>query len=240
MKRIILFLFLFPFAALYAAETEVQTDTLRLNGETLVLHFYGHSSLGIEYKGKFIYTDPVSQYAAYDKLPKADLILVTHEHYDHLDTTAIRNLTQPATKIVANENSRKIIGRGTALKNGQSARECGILIEAVPAYNTTPGHLQYHPKGRDNGYVVHFGKVKLYLAGDTEGVPEMQNLKDIDVAFLPANQPYTMTPAELRHAIGMIRPKIAYPYHLGDTDMNLLRAALKDIPDTDVRFRELQ
>jgi len=233
-------LFLFSFAALHAAGTEAQTDTLRLNGDTLVIHFYGHSSLGIEYKAKFIYTDPVSQYAPYDKLPKADLILVTHEHFDHLDTTAIRALTKATSKIVANESSRKIIGRGSALKNGQSARECGILIEAVPAYNTTPGHLQYHPKGRDNGYVIHFGKIKLYLAGDTESVPEMQDLKDIDVAFLPANQPYTMTPDELRHAIEMVRPKIAYPYHLGDTDMNELRAALKDIRGVDVRFRELQ
>ena len=180
-----------------------------------------HASVLVRYDGLEIHVDPVGKGVApatdYAAFPKADLILVTHEHFDHFDREAIAALRKEGTEIVANPAVRGMLGEGTALANGERAELRGITIGAVPAYNTTPERLQFHPKGRDNGYVVSLGGFRLYVAGDTEDVPEMAGLREIDLAFLPCNLPYTMTPEQTAAAARSFRPKVLVPYHYGET-----------------------
>jgi L-ascorbate metabolism protein UlaG (beta-lactamase superfamily) len=184
--------------------------------------------------------DPFGQQADYRALPKADLILITHEHSDHLDPEAVAQISKQDTVIVANAASARKLKGAQVLGNGEKTKVHGLAIEAVPAYNTTAGRTQYHPKGRDNGYVLGFGETRLYIAGDTENIPEMSRLADIAVAFLPMNQPYTMTPEQAAAAARSFRPKILYPYHYGDTDPQKLVAALKNSPGIEVRVRNLR
>ena len=200
-----------------------------------------HGSLEISYKGLSIQIDPVSglgkptDYAT--EFPKADVILITHEHGDHLEDATISTLSGPETILILNEKSRNQIGRGEAMHNGER-RELpdGIILEAVPAYNTTPGREMFHPKGNGNGYVLTIDGLRIYVAGDTEDVPEMAELKDIDVAFLPVNQPYTMTVEQCIAAAKVIGPKVLIPYHFSQTDISGLPAAL---PGMDVRLRQM-
>ena len=201
-----------------------------------------HGTLAIAYEDITIQIDPVTKlgketdYAT--EFPKADVILVTHEHGDHLDPAAIEALTDDETLLILNPRSRDQLGWGDAIKNGEQRRLANdILLEAVPAYNTTPGRENFHPKGNGNGYVLTIDGLRIYIAGDTEDIPEMAELKDIDVAFLPVNQPYTMTVEQCVNAAKTIHPKVLIPYHFGQTDISALPSLL---PDIDVRLRQLQ
>ena len=188
-----------------------ETDVFKtIDGKMLSITFIKHSCLLINFDNHIIYTDPVSTFADFKSLPKADVILITHEHKDHLDPVAISDLETDHTLIMANKSSHDIIGKGEWMKNGESKSPFSwIAIDAVPAYNTTPDRQKYHPPHRDNGYVLHLGGNTIYLSGDTEDIPEMANLGAIDIAFLSTNQPYTMTVPQLMHAIEMIHPQIA-------------------------------
>ncbi len=196
-----------------------------------------------EIHGKVIHVDPVARFADYAKMPKADLILITHEHGDHLDKKAIEQIRKEGTRLILTETCAKQIGKGTVMKNGDEQTWEGITIEAVPAYNVvhvrSPGK-PFHPRGVGNGYVLTFGDQRIYIAGDTEDIPEMADLKGVDVAFLPMNLPYTMTPEMVAKAVQLCKPKIVYPYHFGDTDTSKLVNLLKDMPDVEVRIRKLQ
>ena len=173
-------------------------------------------------------------------MPKADYIFVTHEHFDHFDKEAIATLTAEGTRLITNRRCADMLGYGEVMANGDSmALADDIRVEAVPAYNTTEGHTQFHPKGRDNGYVLTLDGLRIYVAGDTEDIPEMTALKDIDIAFLPCNQPYTMTPDQLTKAARTVRPKVLFPYHYGQTDVTALPALLKD-DGIDVRIRHYE
>jgi len=201
-----------------------------------------HGTLAIAYKDITIQIDPVTKlgketdYAP--EFPKADFILVTHEHGDHLDPAAIEALTDDETLLILNPRSREQLGWGDAIKNGEQRRLAkDILLEAVPAYNTTPGRENFHPKGNGNGYVLTIDGLRIYIAGDTEDIPEMAELKDIDAAFLPVNQPYTMTVEQCVNAAKTIHPKVLIPYHFGQTDLSALPSLL---PGIDVRLRQLQ
>jgi L-ascorbate metabolism protein UlaG (beta-lactamase superfamily) len=235
-------LLLFAGSALAADPlAKYEHDTFDTGKGKLTIYFFGHASLMMVWGKIVIYVDPVMEHANYAKLPKADLILVTHEHFDHLDTKAIAAVAKKGTRIVLNQSSRDKLGQGEALKNGDSTEVDGIAIRAVPAYNATPGHEQFHPQGgRDNGYVLNVGSQKIYIAGDTEDIPEMAELKNIDIAFLPMNQPYTMTPQQAAHAVAMVKPKILYPYHYGDTDTGELVKLLKDVKGTELRIRRMK
>lgn len=219
-----------------------ETDSFTTkNGKSLKITFFKHASLLLEYAGQKIFIDPVSDYADYTQQPKADFILITHEHHDHFDPKAIAAIETNDTKIIANPNCRNMLNKGQAMKNGDVLQlEPDIKLEAVPAYNTTPGRDKFHPKGRDNGYILTVGGTRIYIAGDTEDILEMKQLKDIDIAFLPVNQPYTMTPEQAIRATKMIRPRILYPYHYGDTDINKVKDGLKNDKATEVRIRALQ
>lgn len=216
---------------------------LTAGGAPVDITLIKHGSLEIRYQGLSIQVDPVSKlgdrvtdYAA--AFPKADFILVTHEHFDHFDQAAIAALTGPKTRLMTNARCAEMLGYGTALANGDAADlTANVLLEAVPAYNTTEGHLQFHPKGRDNGFVLTIDGLRIYIAGDTEDIPEMADIRDIDVAFLPVNQPYTMTPEQCVRAAKVLSPKVLIPYHYGETDLSGLPAAL---PGMDVRIRQMQ
>jgi len=207
----------------------------------LRITFLGHATLVLEFGGKLIYIDPVKQYGDFSKFPKADLVLVTHEHGDHLDPGSIAALKAASTRIVLNGASRNKLGEGEALEHGKIMEAAGVSVKAVPAYNVTAGRTNYHPRDRrDNGYVVTVGNLHIYVAGDTELIPEMADLGHIDIAFLPMNLPYTMTPEQVATAARTIRPAILYPYHFGNTDTSQLTKLLADEPGIQIRLRKLQ
>jgi L-ascorbate metabolism protein UlaG (beta-lactamase superfamily) len=196
----------------------------------------------MEFNGKVIHIDPVSRYADYEKLPKADLILITHSHGDHLDPKTIDLLKKESTEVVLTKICNEKYTGTAIMENGDSGEFAGIKTDAVPAYNIQ--HMRsegnpFHPKGEGNGYVLHFADKKVYVAGDTENIPEMAGLKNIDIAFLPMNLPYTMTPEMVADAANTFKPKFLYPYHYGNTDTNELIELMKNQKYTEVRIRKL-
>jgi L-ascorbate metabolism protein UlaG (beta-lactamase superfamily) len=219
-----------------------ETDTLPTAAGDLKITFIGHASLLFEFGGKVIYSDPVGQFGDFSKLPKADLILTAHEHSDHFDAEAIKKISTPGTKVVVTPLCAAKMPGGIVLKNGEETTVDGIRIEAVAAYNIvhmrSPG-APFHPKGVGNGYIVTFGDTRVYIAGDTENIPEMKGFGRIDIAFLPMNLPYTMTPEMVADAARMVKPKILYPYHTSDTDTSKLRPLLKDEKGIEVRIRRM-
>jgi len=252
---ILLFLFIFLFSGcindntknsddtnkeIVKEEDNEEMDTFNVTDGKLTITFIGHGSLQMDYNGKIIHIDPVAQFGDYTKMPAADLILITHHHGDHLDSTVITMIKKDDTIIVLNEESFKQLGEGIVLKNEDTIEVLGITIEAVHAYNTTEGRDKFHPEGRDNGYILTIGGNRIYVAGDTENTDEMKSLTDIDIAFLPMNQPYTMTPEQVADAAIAFNPAILYPYHYGDTDTSILTSLLKDKTDIEVRIRNLQ
>lgn len=220
-----------------------ETDRFTTNsGKTVKIIALRHASLRLQYDGKEIQIDPVAELNGrtvdYGRMPKADYIFVTHEHHDHFDKSTLAQLTNEQTRLITNRRCADMLGSGTVMANGDTLQLADdIKVEAVPAYNTTEGHLQFHPKGRDNGYVLTVDGLRIYIAGDTEDVPEMAQLHDIDVAFLPCNQPYTMTPEQLLRAARTIRPKVLFPYHKGQTDLSAVPEQLKT-DGIDVRIRQ--
>ena len=220
-----------------------ERDTIKTSGGDLAITFVGHGTLMFEFGGKVIHVDPVSREADYAKMPKADLVLITHEHGDHLDPEAVKSIRTKDTAIVLTATCAEKIDGGDVMKNGDSRTVKGIPIEAVPAYNLvherSPG-VPYHPRGVGNGYVLTFGDKRVYVAADTENTPEMKALRDVDVAFLPMNLPYTMTPEMVADAARAFRPAILYPYHYGQTDTSELVKLLEGEDDIEVRIRQMQ
>lgn len=226
-----------------AAPGALPRDQIETSAGELGITFIGHATLMLEWNGKIIHVDPCVALTDYGKLPKADLVLVTHEHFDHLDPDAIKAVSKEGTAVVYTAACAKKGVKGTAMKNGDRQTEIGIPIEAVPAYNIKhkrPDSAPFHPKGVGNGYVLTFGNTRLYIAGDTEGIPEMRDLKDIGIAFLPMNLPYTMTPEEVAEAAKSFRPRILYPYHTGETEVSKIVTLLKDTPSIEVRVRPMK
>lgn len=225
---------------------EYPADTLTAHdGTPFTLTFFKHASLAVTVGGKWIYIDPVGANADYASLPKADLVLVTHSHHDHLDLAAVERLLTPETEVICDRTSAEAFEMNCfTMRPGSVAtpREW-VKIEAVAAYNTTPGHLQFHPKEREDcGYVLTIGGTRIYIAGDTELTPEMKALKGIDIAFLPVNQPYTMTVDQAVEAVKAIRPAIFYPYHYGEVDekTDIDRLVRETEGLTEVRVRPME
>ncbi len=224
------------------ARGSFEQDTIRTGGGDLVITFIGHGTLMFGFGDTVVHVDPVSREADYSKLPKADLVLVTHGHGDHLDPDAIAVITKDGAVVAAARTCAEKLDGAVVMDNGDSKTLAGLAISAVPAYNiehTRENGRPFHPKGEGNGYVIDFGGTRVYVAGDTENIPEMKDLEDIDIAFLPMNLPYTMTPAMVADAAGMFRPDILYPYHYGDTDTSELVKLLED-GDIEVRIRDLR
>lgn len=225
------------------AQQVFEKDTFKTSDGELDITFIGHGSLLLNYGGHAVYIDPYGKLGDYSKLPKADLILVTHAHRDHLDPEAINLIRKDDTVMVVAAVCAEEIDDVVVLKNFESTTACGLKIEAVPAYNIVHKRQDgqpYHPKGEGNGYVITFGDKRMYIAGDTENIAEMAELKEIDYAFLPMNLPYTMTPEMAADAARSFRPSILYPYHYGQTDPAKLSALLTDEKDIEVRIRQMQ
>jgi len=219
-----------------------EKDTIQTNAGNLEITFVGHGTLMLKFNEKIIHVDPWSQLADYAKMPKADIILITHEHRDHLDPQAIETLRTGKTILILTQICAKQIKGGTVMKNGDAHVIDGIKIEAVAAYNIehqrSPGK-PFHPKGDGNGYIAAFGDKRVYIAADTESTPELKAIKNIDIAFLPMNLPYTMTPEMVADAAKALKPKILYPYHFGETDTARLKELLKDEPGIEIRIRKM-
>jgi L-ascorbate metabolism protein UlaG (beta-lactamase superfamily) len=224
---------------------EYPSDIVEIKGKQLKLTFFAHASIAIEFEGRTIYVDPVMGNARYEELPKADMILVTHSHYDHFDMAAIEAVQRPDTHILLDKTSAEGFQGDcyTMLPGSVAEPYADIRVEAVAAYNTSESQLQFHPKEREDcGYIVTLGgAVRIYISGDTEPTEEQRAIRDIDIAFICVNQPYTMKPEQAVEAVKTLQPKIYYPYHYGQVDEPTDVEALKKMLDSvcDVRIRPL-
>jgi L-ascorbate metabolism protein UlaG (beta-lactamase superfamily) len=240
-KSLLVLTLMFLTSALFSQEKPAM-DRINTSEGTAEISFIGHGSLMISINGFVIHIDPVKSSGSYSGLPKADLILITHEHGDHLDGQLISELKKGETVILCNAASASAVPGAKVMKPGDKEKVGKITIEAVYAYkikNVRAGGVPYHAKGEGNGYILTIGDKRIYIAGDTENTPEMKALKNIDVAFLPMNLPYTMTPEMVADAAKAIKPSILYPYHYGSTDTNQIVDLLKNT-GIEVRIRNLK
>jgi L-ascorbate metabolism protein UlaG (beta-lactamase superfamily) len=212
--------------------TEVKTAA----GDSVSVVTIGHASLLFTYQGHPVYVDPWSKMADYTTLPKADVILITHAHGDHLDASAVAAIRTPSTVVISTAEVAATLEGVKVLANGDKADPAPyIKVLAVPAYNL-PSNEHFHPKGRDNGYIITFGGTTFFVAGDAEPNPDLLAIK-ADVIFLPVNQPYTMTVQQAVQAAKAIQPKIFYPYHYAETEIEQVKTILaKEAPSIDVRL----
>ncbi len=233
-----------PVAARASSAADFERDLIPTARGNLEITFITHGTLMFAWQGLIIHVDPVSMGGTdYTKLPQADIIFITHEHGDHLDPAVVGLLKKAETEILYAEKCAARLPGGAVMKNGDRRMVKGVAVEAVPAYNIAHKRgdgTPFHPRGDGNGYILTFGDKRVYVAGDTENIPEMKALKDIDVAFLPMNLPYTMSPEMTADAARAFRPKILYPYHYGQTDPQLLVELLKGEKDIEVRIRSLR
>jgi L-ascorbate metabolism protein UlaG (beta-lactamase superfamily) len=224
------------------APAAFEADTVKTSGGPLAITFIGHGTLMFSYHGKTVHVDPWSRLADYAELPKADIVLVTHDHPDHLDPAALKIVSGEKTTVLLTEACRQKGVAGTVMKAGDSTSVAGIAVEAVHAYNVVSKRSDgkpFHPRGAGNGYIITFGGTRVYVAGDTDNTPEMKLLKRIDVAFLPMNLPYTMTPEMAADAALAFKPRVLYPYHYGETDPSRLVELLKGHPEIEIRIRKM-
>ena len=245
MKALFIIPFLLVIQTPFFAQEKFEKDLVRTSAGDLAMTFIGHGTLMFEFKDMVIHIDPVTREADYTKLPDADLILVTHEHGDHLDQTAINHILKDECPLVMTQaclDNLEDFKPAVVMKNGDTKTIKGIMIRAIPAYNIEnkrPDGEPFHPKGRGNGYILTFGETRVLVAGDTENTPEIKALKNIDIAFLPMNLPYTMSPEMVADAAEAFRPRILYPYHYGNTNTNKIVELLKDEAGIEVRIRKL-
>jgi len=215
------------------------TDTVQTGDGDLAITHLGHASLLFTHGGKRIYIDPYSRFADYANLPDADIVLITHAHYDHLDPRAIAKIRRDTADIVHPERCAKRIKGGIVMRNGDVQVIHGFRIEAIPSYSLGPrwkmGSL--HPSGHGNGYVIEFANLRVLVAGDTHAIPELKGQVGIDVAFLPLRAPFAMSPQMLADVALAMKPKILYPYHRSEAETRRLIDLLKDHPEIDLRIR---
>jgi L-ascorbate metabolism protein UlaG (beta-lactamase superfamily) len=245
MKTIFL-VFLAVIPILQAVKGQFKSDVINTSEGDLEMFFIGHGTLMFTFNDLVIHIDPVMREADYSTMPDADLILVTHEHGDHLDMTAIGHILKENTRVVMTQTCLEQLEdfQANVFKNGDGGAFHGIGVRAIPAYNiehTRSNGSPFHPKGVGNGYILNFGDTYVLIGGDTENIPEYKDLGlEIAVAFLPMNLPYTMTPEMVADAAITLQPEILYPYHFGETDPQELVELLKDEKGIEVRVRDLK
>jgi L-ascorbate metabolism protein UlaG (beta-lactamase superfamily) len=212
------------------AYADNQTQVFPTSSEPVRITPLNHASTLIEAGGKFIYLDPAKPVDFTGK-PKADLILITDIHGDHMDPDSIKAITKSDTQILAPPAVVQIVTTAKPIKNGETKGWQDWTIQAIPAYNLkrgpAPGKL-FHDKGRGNGYVLTYGDKRFYFSGDTEGVPEMRALQNIYVAFVCMNLPYTMPPDEAAEAVKAFHPRIVIPYHYRGSDLSVFQKGLEN------------
>jgi len=229
--------------AVPAADKPGSTDSIPTEDRPLKIYPINHATLAFEWKDKTICVDPVGGSKAFQGLQRPDLILITDIHGDHLSKETLVELAGPQTKLVAppaviSQLPPDLRSRTTTLTNGQTYELLGMHIEAVAAYNLTTNRLQYHAKGRGNGYVLALGGKRIYLSGDTEGVPDMLALKNIDVAFVCMNLPYTMEVEQAAQAVRTFKPKVVYPYHCRGSNLEKFKELVGTDLGIEVRLRD--
>jgi len=225
-----------------AAEITMTGDHVPTAKGDLIIHPINHATLALGWNGQTIYVDPVGGAKRFQGLPRPDVILITDIHGDHLDAPTLTAVSGANTQLVvpqavADKLPDSLRRQATVLANGQSKSMLNMEIEAIPMYNTTPDRLQFHSKGRGNGYVLTLGGKRVYLSGDTEDIPEMRALKNIDVAFVCMNLPYTMTVEQAADAVRAFKPKIVYPYHYRGSDLEKFKRLIGDNSGIEVRLR---
>lgn len=218
-------------------------DTIATEDGALKIFPINHATLALQWKDRTIYVDPVGGAKPLKELSKPDLILVTDIHGDHFSKETLAELAGPKTKLVcptavAEQMTPDLHNSATILTNRQTGELFGIKIEAIPMYNLTTERLKFHNKGRGNGYVVTLGGKRIYLSGDTEDIPEMLALKNIDVAFVCMNLPYTMTVEQAAKAVRTFKPRVVYPYHYRGSDVNKFKELVGTDAGVEVRLRE--
>jgi L-ascorbate metabolism protein UlaG (beta-lactamase superfamily) len=215
-------------AAAGAAQSKRPSDEIRTTAGVVKITPIQHASLMLEAGDQVVYIDPAQ--GNYEGLPQADLILITDIHGDHMSPKTIEKIQKPKTTIFAPEAVSKTVTSATVIRNGETKQFGKWTVDAVPMYNLKRGPAAgklYHDKGRGNGYVLTYGGKRFYFSGDTEGVPEMKALKNIDAAFVCMNLPYTMPPEEAAEAVMAFHPKVVYPYHYGKSDTGAFKKALE-------------
>ena len=238
---ILMSLFSMLFGCAKKSATAYPQDTITAaDGSQITFTFYAHASLGIAWNGLQLYVDPVGEFD-WDNQPKADAILVTHSHYDHLEMATIERLQKQNTVILCDKTSAEAFEHDcvTMLPRAISMPVEGVTVRAVAAYNISEGYTDFHPESREDcGYLITLGGTTIYVAGDTEDNEDVLALKDVDVAFLPVNQPYTMTVEQAARVVKAIQPKLFYPYHYGQvdekTDIEALKSAVEGV--TEIRI----
>lgn len=227
-----------------ADESETGTNVVPTAAGPLIVHPIEHATFVMEWNGKTIGVDPVGDVEAFADFPEPGLILITDIHGDHLSSEVVMALASASTTIVAPAAvAGKLPARNPAtvkvLANGASMTWQGVTVEAIPMYNLDPNKQQFHPKGRGNGYLLTLGGKRVYIAGDTEDIPEMRALEDIDAAFVCMNLPYTMDVAAAADAVLEFQPDIVFPYHFrgtdGMSDLGRFRSLVATNPAIDVR-----
>jgi L-ascorbate metabolism protein UlaG (beta-lactamase superfamily) len=226
-----------------AAEPALTGDRIATADGDLVVHPINHATLALGWKDVTLYVDPVGGAKRFADLPRPGLILLTDIHPDHLQADTLKAVAGEKTLLVAppgvaSQLPSDLRGRTTVLTNGQAASLGGVKIEAIAAYNLAPDRAKFHAKGRGNGYVLTLGDKRVYLSGDTEDIPEMRALKDIEVAFLCMNLPYTMTVEQAAGAVRAFRPKIVYPYHCRGSDLEQFKRLVGEDAGVEVRIRD--
>lgn len=242
MRKKLFFIFFIAAGIAMNGQAGFESDVFKTAAADLRITFIGHGSLLFSFGKLQVYVDPDGRLADFSLLPKADLVLITHQHGDHFDQAAIEKLRQGSTKIFVSPACLPLPAAARILKNGDRAEAEGVTVDAVPAYNIVhlrSNGLPFHGRGEGNGYVLSFANLRVYVAGDTENIPEMRGLQDIAVAFLPMNLPYTMTPEMTAMAARVIKPRVLYPYHFSDTDPQKLVLLLKKDSAIEVRIRKL-
>ncbi|SFA78712.1 L-ascorbate metabolism protein UlaG, beta-lactamase superfamily [Poseidonocella pacifica] len=208
----------------------------------MTVHPVEHASMVLETPGGVIYVDPVGGAEAYADLPKAQFVLITHQHADHFDPVTLAAVAPEGVPILTNPAVYEMLddtlkAQATAIANGESTTLGGMSVDAIPAYNLTEDRLKYHPPGRDNGYILDVDGLTVYIAGDTEDTPEMRALSGIDVAFVPMNLPYTMEVEKAADAVAEFKPTVVYPYHYRGSDIEAFAKLVQDATsDVEVRF----
>ena len=196
----------------FASLSAQSSDRIGAEGGDIVFTPIIHASVQVEHAGKVIHVDPWSA-GDLSRAKPADLILISDDPSHHLDPQAVEHLRKPGAPVVVTSAAHVKFPGGSVLSNGQKRIFAGISVEAIPAYDLTPG-LPVHPKGDGNGYVITVGGRRILFAGVTECVPEIQALRDIDVAFMPMNLPVDrMRPTPVAECVKTFKPKIVYLYH---------------------------
>jgi L-ascorbate metabolism protein UlaG (beta-lactamase superfamily) len=217
----------------FTARAQGQGDSYKTDGGEIVVSPVSHASFVMSMPGLAVYADPVGGKALYDGHAPAGLVLVTHEHQDHFDPETLAALLAADTKLVVNpavldKLPAELKEKASAIANGEKTTVGPVEIEAIPAYNTTEDRKKYHPQGRDNGYVLTVDGRRVYIAGDTEDIPEMRALKEIDLAFVPMNLPYTMDVDQASSAVAEFKPAVVYPYHYKGQDPQAFAAKVAE------------